>query len=161
MHLIQVVRDLLPGVQWFDEDTGAEVPPGQWWVVDGAEGAVNFVRGLPDWAVTITLLNDGVPELTVVRQPIGDLTYTAVRGGGAFLDGRPLRVSAKTDLDAAIVTASQAGNTPEVHARFGRTFAALSDRALLVRNTVPTTFPLLVVASGLHAAVLAALAWLA
>jgi hypothetical protein len=36
-----------------------------------------------------------------------DRTWTAVRGGGAFLDGAPIRVSAKTALDAAIVTTTQ------------------------------------------------------
>jgi myo-inositol-1(or 4)-monophosphatase len=147
------VRAALDGVRpaagWLDDDeNGRDVPPGEWWIVDGAEGGVNHVHGLPEWAVTITLVRDGVPQLAVVRQPIGDLTYTAVRGAGAYRNGRPLRVSAKTALDAAIVTASQAGGGPELHARFGRALAAMADRALLVRNTIPTTFPLLAVASG-------------
>lgn len=139
---------VLPGAGWFDDEDGRAVPAGEWWIVDGAEGGVNHVHGLPEWAVTIALVRDGAPWLSVVRQPVGDLTYTAVRGGGARRNGRPLRVSAKTGLDSAIVTASQAGNGPEVHARFGRAVAAMADRALLVRNTIPTTFPLLTVASG-------------
>lgn len=142
---------LLPNAGWFDEDeNGNAVPPGEWWVVDGAEGGVNYVYGLAEWAVTVTLIRDGVPRLTVVRQPIGDLTYTAVKGGGAHRNGAPLYVSAKTDLGVAMVTASQAGNSPEVHARFGRAITAMLDSALLVRNTIPTTFPILTVASGQH-----------
>src|SRR5262245_49009181 len=138
-----------PGAQWFDDDVdGRNVPDGEWWIVDGAEGGVNHVHGLPEWGVTVVLVVDRVPRLAVVRQPLGDLTYTAVEGGGAFRNGTRLRVSAKTGLDAAIVTASQAGNDPEVHARFGRAVAAMSDKALLVRNTIPTTFPLLGVAAG-------------
>lgn len=78
-------------------------------MADRVEGAVNLVHGLPEWAVTLTLIRDNVPVLTVVHQPIGDRTWTASRGGGAYLDGVRLRVSGKTDLDAAIVTASQAG----------------------------------------------------
>jgi myo-inositol-1(or 4)-monophosphatase len=142
---------LLPDAGWFDEDeNGNAVPPGEWWIVDGAEGGVNYVCGLPEWAVTVTLIRDGVPRLTVVRQPIGDLTYTAVLGRGAHLNGTALHVSAKTDLSVAMVTASQAGNSPRVHARFGRAITALLDNALLVRNTIPTTFPILTVASGQH-----------
>lgn len=142
---------LLPDAGWFDEDeSGKAVPAGLWWVVDGAEGGVNYVYGLAEWAVTVTLLRDGVPQLTVVRQPIGDLTYTAVKGGGAHLNGAPLRASAKTELGVAMVTASQAGNSPEVHAKFGRAITVLLDRALVVRNTIPTTFPILTVASGQH-----------
>ncbi|MGK3200278.1 inositol monophosphatase family protein [Amycolatopsis sp. MEPSY49] len=147
--VVRSALDGVDGVEWWDEDErGRVVPPGQWWVVDGAEGAVNHVHGLPEWAVTITLVTDGQPELTVVRQPIGDLTYTASRGQGAFLNGSPLRVSAKTDLSAAAVTASQAGNSPEVHQRFAGAFAAMASKALLVRNTIPTVFPLLGLAAG-------------
>ncbi|MFJ3899819.1 inositol monophosphatase family protein [Streptomyces sp. NPDC090083] len=142
---------LLPDAGWFDEDeSGNDVPPGEWWVMDGAEGGINYVYGLPEWAVTITLIRDGVPQLTVVRQPIGDLTYTAVKGGGAHLNGEALRVSAKTDLGMAMVTTSQAGNSAAVHARFGRTITAMLDNTLFVRNTIPTTFPILTVASGQH-----------
>ncbi len=147
-----VVRSVLAGVDdvgWWDEDEGGRVvPPGRWWVVDGAEGAVNHVHGLPEWAVTITLVTDGQPELTVVRQPIGDLTYTASRGHGAYLNGSPLHVSAKTDLSAAAVTASQAGNSMAVYERFAGAFAAMASKALLVRNTIPTVFPLLGLAAG-------------
>ncbi|MFJ7211389.1 inositol monophosphatase family protein [Amycolatopsis sp. NPDC098790] len=147
-----VVRSALDGVDgvgWWDEDeSGREVPAGRWWVVDGTEGAVNHVHGLPEWAVTITLITDGQPELTVVRQPIGDLTYTAARGQGAFLNGQRLHVSAKTELSAAAVTASQAGSFPAVYARFANAWAAMASKALLVRNTIPTTFPLLGLAAG-------------
>jgi myo-inositol-1(or 4)-monophosphatase len=148
--LKQALGDVRPDIGWFDDGDGAVPPSGEWWIVDGVEGAVNFVHGLPEWAVTITLVRDGVPRLTVVRQPIGDLTYTAVEGEGARRNGRQLRVSAKTRLDAAIATGSQAGNSPEVHERFARALAVLSGRALLVRNTIPTTFPLLNVAAGHH-----------
>lgn len=144
-----VVRSALAGVGWWDEDeSGREVPPGRWWVVDGAEGTVNHVHGLPEWGVTISLVADGQPELTVVRQPIGDLTYTTARGQGAYLNGSRLHVSAKTDLSAAAVTASQAGSSPEVYERFAGAFAAMASKALLVRNTIPTVFPLLGLAAG-------------
>ncbi|MGW4520908.1 inositol monophosphatase family protein [Amycolatopsis sp. NPDC004378] len=147
--IVREALDDVPGVGWWDEDeAGRVVPPGRWWVVDGTEGAVNLVHGLPEWGVTITLITDGRPELTVVRQPVGDLTYTAARGQGAFLNGRRLRVSAKTDLAAAAVTASQGGNDEPVYERFASAFVAMASRALLVRNTIPTVFPLLGVAAG-------------
>src|SRR3984957_20061867 len=95
---------LRPQAGWVDDDLETTpLPPGEWWAVDAVEGAVNFVHGLPEWAVTVTLLRDGRPALHVGRQPIGDLTYTAVLGGGAYLNRRRLRASAKTDLAAAIV----------------------------------------------------------
>src|ERR1700761_5485572 len=91
-----------------DELETTPLPPGEWWVVDAVEGAVNYVHGLPEWAVTVALLRDGQPVLTVVRQPEGDRTWTATRGGGAHLNGQRLQVSAKTSLDAAAVVTGQA-----------------------------------------------------
>ena len=104
---------------------------------------------LPEWAVTVTLLRDGGPVLTVVRQPAGDLTYTAARGAGAYLNGRPLRASAKTDLDAAIAATGQAeADQRDTYRRIGESITALLGRALLVRTSVPSTFPMLLVAAG-------------
>src|ERR1700722_4815165 len=141
---------LRPQAGWADEDLEtAPLPPGEWWVVDAVEGAVNYVHGLPEWAVTVTLLRDGRPVLTVVRQPAGDLTYTAVRGAGAYLNGRRLRTSAKTDLDAAIAATGQAeADQRDTYRRIGASVTALLGRALLVRTLVPSTFPMLLVAAG-------------
>ena len=141
---------LRPAAGWVDDDLETTpLPPGEWWVVDAVEGAVNYVHGLPEWAVTVTLLRDGRPTLTVVRQPIGDLTYTAVGGGGAYLNGRRLRASAKTDLEAAVVVTGQAeAGQDGTYRRIGASVTALLDRALLVRTSVPSTFPMLLVATG-------------
>ncbi|MDT8913389.1 inositol monophosphatase family protein [Amycolatopsis sp. PS_44_ISF1] len=139
-----------PGAGWLeDEQETTELPPGEWWAVDAVEGNVNHVHGLAEWAVTVTLLRDGVPVLAVVHQPIGDHTYTAVAGEGAWLDGTRLRVSAKRDLGAAIVTTGQAesGQTA-TYRRIGDSVTAMLGRALLVRVSVPSTFPLLLLANG-------------
>ena len=139
-----------PQAQWVDDDQETVVlPPGEWWAVDAVEGNVNHIHGLPEWCVNATLLRDNTPILAVVYQPIGDLTYTAIRGGGAFLNGRPLRTSTKSDLAVAIVTTGQAGPGQTLtYRRFGDAITAMLSRALLVRATVPSTFPLLQVASG-------------
>lgn len=139
-----------PQAQWVDDDQEKSVlPPGEWWAVDAVEGNVNHVHGLPEWCVSTTLLRDNIPVLAVVYQPIGDLTYTAIRGGGAYLNGRPLHTSTKSDLAVAIVTTGQAeAGQAFTYRRFGDAVTAMLSRALLVRATVPSTFPLLLVASG-------------
>ncbi|GIF23711.1 myo-inositol-1(or 4)-monophosphatase [Actinoplanes tereljensis] len=121
------------------------LPPGEWWAVDPTEGAVNYVHGMDQWAVTVTLITDNVPVLAVVHQPVGDRTWTAVRGAGAFRNGEPLAVSVKTDVDAAIVTMTQPRTQ---NRRFGDAVAALLDKVLFIRSTVPSTFPLLDLAGG-------------
>lgn len=139
-----------PGVRWVDDDQETvALPPGEWWTVDAVEGNVNHVHGLSEWCVSVTLLRDNVPVLTAVYQPVGELTYTAVRGAGAWLNGRPLRASAKKELAAAIVTTGQAEADQEgTYRRIGESITAMLGRALLVRASVPSTFPMLLVASG-------------
>jgi myo-inositol-1(or 4)-monophosphatase len=139
-----------PGARWVEEDqetTG--LPPGEWWAVDAVEGNVNHVHGLAEWAVSVTLLRDGAPVLAVVHQPVGDLTYTAARGEGAWRDGVRLHVSAKRDLDAAIVTTGQAEpGQAGTYRRIGESVTAMLGHALAVRMSVPSTFPMLLLANG-------------
>lgn len=146
------LTSLRPGARWMPEEyETAALPVGEWWVVDEVEGNVNHVHGLPEWAVSVTLVRDGEPVLAVVRQPVGDLTYTALRGGGAHLNGVELHVSAKTDMDAAIVVTGQAETgQADTYERIGRSITAMLRQALLVRASVPSTFPMLLVAAGHH-----------
>jgi myo-inositol-1(or 4)-monophosphatase len=141
---------LRPHAGWADgELETSALPPGEWWAVDAVEGNVNHVHGMPEWGVTATLLRDGVPVLTAVREPVLDRTTTAVRGGGAHRDGRPLRVSPKDDLAGALVATGQAeaGQTAS-YRRLGDAITAMLGHVVLVRATVPSTFPLLLVAGG-------------
>jgi myo-inositol-1(or 4)-monophosphatase len=137
---------LRPAARWVGDDQEMSVlPPGEWWAVDPIEGGVNYVHGMDRWAVTVALVRDNEPVLAVVHEPVSGRTWTAVRGGGAFLNGHPLAVSAKKETDAAIVTTTQ----PRTRNRqFGDAMAALLDRVLLVRSTVPSTFPQLDLAAG-------------
>lgn len=154
--LREALHALRPGARWLEEENEAgPLPAGEWWVVDNAEGSVNHVHGMPEWGVSITLVADGVPLLGAFRQPVGDLTYTALRGHGAYRGsgahpgGQRLAVSAKSGLDLAIVGTGQAeAGQAETYARIGRSVTALLGRAFLVRATVPSTFPLLLVAEG-------------
>lgn len=96
--VLAVLREPLlkarPGSRWVeDEMAGGALPPGEWWVCDPAEGNINHVHGMPDWAVTATLVRDNQPVLTVVHLPLTGHTYTATADGGAHLNGRPLTVS--------------------------------------------------------------------
>ncbi|MFJ5308429.1 inositol monophosphatase family protein [Streptomyces sp. NPDC088350] len=142
-----------PQATWLGEDEEEQhqggLPAGEWWVSDLVEGAINHLHGLTEWGTTITLVRDNEPVLGVVHQPLGNVTHTAVRGGGAFRNGTRLRASAKTDLKVAMTTTSQDGGEDQAQRRhMAQAFAAMLGNALLVRSTVPTTFPLLGVAAG-------------
>ncbi|MFI5764103.1 inositol monophosphatase family protein [Streptomyces sp. NPDC051563] len=153
--VLDVLREPLlaarPGSQWAeDELAGGALPAGEWWVVDPAEGNINHVHGLDDWAVTATLVRDNQPVLTVVHLPLTGDTYTAVAGGGAHLNGRPLKASAKTDLGAALIGTGQAkpGEDERTFRRIGDSVTAMLVNGLVVRVSVPATLQLIHVAAG-------------
>jgi len=110
-------------------------------VTDPVEGNVNHIHGMPDWGVTATLVRDNVPVLAVVTVPPTGDTYTAVRGGGAYLNGARLRPSAKTDLGMALVATGQAtpGEDSDTHRRIDQSVATMCENALVVRVSVPAT----------------------
>ncbi|WP_410573106.1 inositol monophosphatase family protein [Amycolatopsis sp. cmx-4-61] len=142
---------LRPEARWLDDEHGSgPLPPGEWWLIDPVGGNVNAVHGMPEWNIGVSLVRDGRPVLAVVHFPVLGETFTATEGGGAHLDGEPLRVSAKTSLDGALAGTGQAqpGHDPELFARLASSFAAMSEAALYVRISVPVSHQLAQVAAG-------------
>lgn len=108
----QALRDHLardrPGDGILGEELGGEVGPsddreqhGRRWIIDPIDGTKGYVRGLPVWATLLALETDGVVQVGVVSAPALGRRWWAVRGGGAFADGEPIRVSEVAALDDA------------------------------------------------------------
>jgi myo-inositol-1(or 4)-monophosphatase len=74
------------------------------WVVDPLDGTANFVHAFPHFAVSVGLVEDGVPIVGAIYDPMRDELFSAARGRGAFCNGRALRVSGRERLDGAFVT---------------------------------------------------------
>lgn len=86
------------------EETGTTTGgSGVVWVVDPIDGTVNYLYGIPQYAVSIAAQVDGVVVAGVVHNPESRATWTARRGGGAFLDRKPIHVSGCDRLDQALV----------------------------------------------------------
>ena len=75
-----------PGIHVLAEEGGGR-RAGTMWVVDPLDGTTNFTRGYPTVGVSVGLVEDGKPVLGVVLGPFLKLEFTAVRGGGAFING--------------------------------------------------------------------------
>jgi myo-inositol-1(or 4)-monophosphatase len=73
------------------------------WIVDPLDGTRNYVTGAGPWSVCIALQDGHDTVLAVVHDPGPRETFTAMRGAGAALNGKPLRASDCARLDEAIV----------------------------------------------------------
>ena len=62
--------------------------PAIWWAIDPIDGTNNYAHGIPVFAVSVAALSEGEPVVGVVFQPASDSMFTAVKDGGAQLDGR-------------------------------------------------------------------------
>jgi histidinol-phosphatase len=105
----QAIREILarryPAHGFLGEELGARsgATTDARWIIDPIDGTRNFVRRIPIWATLIALEEAGVITAGVIHvPPTGDL-YTARRGGGAFLNGAPIRVSDFTGIDDAFL----------------------------------------------------------
>ncbi|MEI6256850.1 MAG: inositol monophosphatase family protein [Planctomycetota bacterium] len=76
------------------------------WMVDPLDGTSNYVHGFPAWCVSIALAIGDEILVGTVHDPVRDECFTAQLGGGAFLNGRPIRATSTTDLADALVALS-------------------------------------------------------
>jgi len=145
-----VVAERFPAHEILGEELGgaATVPDGPCWVFDPIDGTTNFAHGLPIFCSSIALEVAGVAEVAAVYDPTRRELFTAERGSGAFLNGRPLRVSAERELvDALLVT----GFPYDVHQRVAEIvglFAAFVGRARAVRRLGSAAIDLCYIAAG-------------
>ncbi|MBX9604085.1 MAG: hypothetical protein K2X35_23985 [Bryobacteraceae bacterium] len=87
-----------------EEGAAKDSRSGRRWIIDPIDGTRDFIRGTPLWCVLIALEAAGEVQLGVAHVPGLGITSWAVRGGGAYRDGSPLRVSAVSDPQQAFVS---------------------------------------------------------
>jgi myo-inositol-1(or 4)-monophosphatase len=145
-----VIAERFPAHAILAEELGgrADVPSGPCWVFDPIDGTTNFAHGLPIFCASLALEVDGQALVAAVYDPTRKELFTAERGGGAQLNGQPIRVSAARELvDAMLVT----GFPYDVHQRVDEIvglFAAFVARARAVRRLGSAAIDLCYVAAG-------------
>jgi myo-inositol-1(or 4)-monophosphatase len=145
-----MIAERFPDHHILAEELGgsATVPAGPCWVFDPIDGTTNYAHGLPIFCASLALEIDGVAQIGAVYDPNRRELFTAERGGGAFLNGRPLTVSsAPTLVDALLVT----GFPYDVHQRLEEIvglFREFIGRARAVRRLGSAAIDLCWVAAG-------------
>lgn len=114
-HLIQrVLAGHHPDIMFLAEESGGnEDLERATWVVDPIDGTVNYAHGIPIYCVSIAAVVGNEPVVGVIYNPNTAELFTAVKGAGAQLNGRPLRVSTNADLSRAILVTGFPYNVEE------------------------------------------------
>ena len=141
---------LLPEAVFFGEEEALTRDPSRGWafIVDPIDGTTNFTRSLRQSAVSVALAREGRVECAAVYDPAKDELFSARRGGGAFLNGRPIAVSDR-DLAHGLVLAGTSLYCREAwtDATF-RTLRFLFDRSMDFRRLGAAALDLCYVACG-------------
>lgn len=101
--IIDTIRRAYPSHAILAEESGAQGDDAHQWIIDPLDGTTNYLHGFPQFAVSIALQHRGRLESAVVYDPVRDEMFTAVRGGGALLNDRRLRVTEQRHLKGALL----------------------------------------------------------
>ena len=112
-------------------DSGGE--SGIRWVVDPIDGTVNFVFGIPHWAVSVACEDETGTLAGVVHSPMANETFAAARGEGATLGGIPIQGSTRSDMATALI-ATGFGYRSEMRARQAELAVRLLPRVRDIRR---------------------------
>ncbi|KIM10879.1 MAG: inositol phosphatase [Sulfuricurvum sp. PC08-66] len=151
-YLTQALNEAFPHYTVVgEESTQTMHHPAKAIYIDPIDGTTNFVHGLPFCAISVGVWEDGAPLMGVVYNPVLDECFTAVRGGGAMLNGAPIAVSTQTLFQQSLLatgfpyTKTQKG---EDYAWVLRTMAAMLPDTRDIRRYGSAAIDLCYVACG-------------
>ena len=98
------------------------------WIIDPLDGTTNFLHGIPHFAISIALESQGRLEAGIVYNPVTNDLFSAVRGGGAFLNDRRLRVAGRGKLIDAVAATGVPHHGRGEHGNY------LKQLAIVMRN---------------------------
>jgi len=102
--ILDRIRSAFPDHRILAEEAGANTNDSPFnWLIDPLDGTTNYAHGFPAFCVSIALEYSGTLETGVIYEPMADELFAASRGGGAFLNDRPIRVSEEDNLSESLL----------------------------------------------------------
>ena len=121
------LTELFPEAKFFAEEDGESsttIGEGYTFIIDPIDGTTNFMCGYNTSAISVALLVDGVPAFGGIYDPYRDEYFSAVKGQGAFCNGKPIRVSGRPVARGIVAI----GAAPYRKATLGETMLAMTGK---------------------------------
>ena len=101
--VIKRIRERYPEHSIHGEEQSSYTDSPYFWVCDPVDGTLPYSSGIAASAFSLALVIDGVSKVGVVYDPFFKRLFHAVKGGGAFCNGDPIKVSTQTELENAVI----------------------------------------------------------
>jgi myo-inositol-1(or 4)-monophosphatase len=132
-----------------EEGGGEDRPDAEWrWLIDPLDGTMNYAHGYPRFCVSIGVERAGTARVGVVYDPLLDELFSAERGAGASLNGRPIGVSRESEIGRALLATGFAYDVHRSHDDNVDHFAHFVKRARGLRRDGSAALDLCYVAAG-------------
>ena len=105
--IIKILQKAYPEIEIMSEQTSSKTNLNKHekiWIIDPLDGTLNFLHGLPHFAISMALMVNEEIISGIIYDPIKDELFWAEKGIGAFLNGKRIRVSARSQLKDALVS---------------------------------------------------------
>ena len=102
--IIDQIRETFPDHAIIGEESGTQSGSSEYtWIIDPLDGTLNFLQGIPHFAVSIGIMKGRHYEHGVVYDPVRGEEFVASRGSGAQLNGKRIRVSTRSKLEDCVL----------------------------------------------------------
>ncbi len=145
--LITAIKRSFPKDAIFSEEGDDDYGSGDIWALDPIDGTSNFSRGIPHYAVCVGYVEEGVPVMGAVYNPVTDELFHFEKGKGAWLNDNSITVSSETDLKKSTVL-FHAGRKPELRTWGSESYGKLLGHAKKTNNLASLGLDVCFVASG-------------
>lgn len=158
--LTSLKKDLalpFPHIPWHigDEfDTSSQRNPEkeeQYWLCDAMDGAIQYLQHIAGWTVNLALIRNGKPFFSVIFDPLANEMFWAKEGEGAFMNGKLLEMSSKTDpavMLAVFEYGHQDKSNNTLNEKIGSTVTKLLGNFGIIRNYGPHGLQLAYIGAG-------------
>lgn len=114
--ILAILQKQFPTHDFLGEESGLQKNNSAYtWIIDPLDGTTNFAHAYPFFCVSIALVQNSVPIVAVIYDALRNECFTAEKGKGAFLNGKPIRVSKISTLEKSLLCTGFAYMVRETH----------------------------------------------
>ncbi len=148
-EIVRIIQEAYPDHAILAEESGSNNNKSEFeWVIDPLDGTLNFIHGIPHFAISIAVLKRQQLEIGMIFDPIKNELFTAVKGGGAQFNNRKMRVSECKKLDEALLVTGLPFREEQPLAHYLKSFSEILPQVAGIRRPGAASLDLAYVACG-------------